>query len=126
MSPTKDDAAVYQELVDSLGEDYSIDDFRPDDAAPMSRVPGELLNQRIEVVPGIALVGPTPDVMVSQTVRLELPFAALQKLIERAEAAQISVDSLISEWVAAEAGADNTISRDELFALLARRHPRSA
>lgn len=128
MSRTKDDAAdaVHQELVAAFGEDWSIDNFRPDAADPQSEIPGALLSQSIEVVRGMARFGQAPDAMVSRTVRLELPFAALQKLMERAEAAQISVDSLISEWVTAEASAEDTIPRDELLAVLARQHPRSA
>ncbi|MBF6229357.1 hypothetical protein IU470_30235 [Nocardia abscessus] len=113
MSHTRDDAAdaVYRELVDAFGEDWSIDDFRPDpDAGPVEverpEQPGELI--------------------VTRTVELHIPLSIEQRLTARAEAAEASVDELVSEWVTAEAAADDTISRDEILALLARRHRRSA
>jgi hypothetical protein len=114
MSHTKDDTgdAVYRELVNAFGEDWSIDDFRPDSdlAVDLVMSGGE--------EPG--------DLIVTQTVQLRLPLTIAQRLQHRAEDADASVDELVSEWVTAEAAADNSISRDEILALLARRHPRSA
>ncbi|WP_280264673.1 hypothetical protein [Nocardia wallacei] len=113
MSRTRDDAAdaVYRELVDAFGEDWSIDDFPPDrDAVPVEAPQQE---QR-------------GDLVISHPVQLEISLSILRRLQQRAEEAGASVDELVSEWVTAEASADDTISRDEILALLARRHPRTA
>ncbi|MFB7837832.1 hypothetical protein ACWIGW_45400 [Nocardia brasiliensis] len=121
MSPTRDEAAdaVYRELVDKLGEDWSIDDFRPDDAGTAA----DLHAAAAEIYQRVADAG---ELIVTRTIQLRVPLSIEQKLSARAEAAQASVDELVSEWVTAEADADNTISRDEILALLARRHPRTA
>ncbi|MGW6728747.1 hypothetical protein ACWF9G_22845 [Nocardia sp. NPDC055029] len=124
MGRTKDDAAdaVYRELVDQLGEDWSIDDFPPDREESMKvffTVPSALVE-----LP--AVDAPAEELLVGFNVELRLPVSALHQLEARAAAANTTVDRLVSEWVTAEAGADSTISRDEVLALLARHHPRSA
>ncbi|MGW5569680.1 hypothetical protein ACWEVD_00645 [Nocardia thailandica] len=66
------------------------------------------------------------DGIVTFTIEIKLPVEALDKVHERAEAAGLSIEDLLSEWVTAEAGAEETISRDEVLALLARHQRHSA
>jgi hypothetical protein len=128
----------------------SIDDFRPDTdlavhVTESGGEPGELVVtrtvQRCPVDASLVRAQPldagwrllaTARPCVPYTARandrdiLRIPLSIAQRLDARADDADASVDELVSEWVTAEAAADNTISRDEILALLARHHPRSA
>ncbi|KZM73313.1 hypothetical protein [Nocardia terpenica] len=122
MSRSKDDTAalarraseVHAELLAAYGEDWPDhlwNDIRPDDdAVPVDLPPLES----------------SDDVMVPFTAELRIPRAAYERLIARAEEAGLERDELLSEWITAEASADDTVSRDEILALLARRQPRTA
>ncbi|MFI7531626.1 hypothetical protein [Nocardia salmonicida] len=128
MSRTKDDAAdaVHQELVAAFGEDWSIDDFPADGVTWYGPRPDRAWPVAVEVGPGPLDAAEQVQLAVTQTFELTLPLEALQKLQERAKASGVSVNALVSEWVTAEASAEDTIPRDELLAVLARQHPRSA
>ncbi|NKY88903.1 hypothetical protein [Nocardia veterana] len=112
MSRSKDDtAALHDALVQAYGPDFDIDSFTPD----LSAAPVEVEQ----------LTDPS-ELMMTRTVTLQLPWPVMQRLEARAAQAGESIDALVSEWVAVEAAADDTVPRDAILHVLAQRFRRTA
>ncbi|WP_331722951.1 hypothetical protein [Nocardia sp. NBC_00511] len=118
MSPSKADRAseLHDKLVADYGENWSahlLDTLHFDLDAPDVEVPR---------------LGVSEEVPVTFTATLQLSPAAYQRLMQRVTESGADRDELLSEWVSAEASAEEleAISRDDILRMINRRHPRSA